>query len=218
MRSCLNCKNRNTDKCIKCIGWNQFELICGSELKSNFDDISKELLLLKNHFISKQKEQTLPFDIKKVIFSCPATVVIWKDGTKTIVKAGDHDVFDPEKGLAMAIAKKALGNQGNYYEIFKKYLPEEGEFKELTESLKQMIDDKIYAIKEIERYEENYETEDEDDIQWLTTNELSDKNGVTIKYLRKEIKNGFIPQAKKVKGKWMIPCRVFDDHAEIVAM
>lgn len=60
--------------------------------------------------------------IKKVIFNDPATIVYWIDGTKTVVKCGNED-FDPEKGLAMAISKKALGNQGNYYEIFKKWLP-----------------------------------------------------------------------------------------------
>ena len=59
-------------------------------------------------------------EIRKVIFNYPATVVLWSDGTKTVVKAGDYDIYDPEKGLAMAIAKKALGNRGNYYEEFKK--------------------------------------------------------------------------------------------------
>lgn len=63
--------------------------------------------------------------IKDVIFNAPATIVFWSDGTKTVVKSGDYDVYDPEKGLAMAIAKKALGNEGNYYEVFKKWLPEE---------------------------------------------------------------------------------------------
>lgn len=62
--------------------------------------------------------------IQKVIFNNPATIVIWSDGTKTVVKA-EHEEFDPEKGLAMAISKKALGNKGNYYEEFKKWLPEE---------------------------------------------------------------------------------------------
>ena len=60
--------------------------------------------------------------IKKVIFNNPATVVYWVDGTKTVVKVGKNEVFDPEKGLAMAISKKSLGNQGNYYNEFKKWI------------------------------------------------------------------------------------------------
>lgn len=62
--------------------------------------------------------------IKKVIFNDPATIIIWKDGAKTVVKAGEGEKYDPEKGLAMAISKYALGNEGNYYETFKKWLPE----------------------------------------------------------------------------------------------
>lgn len=59
--------------------------------------------------------------IKDVIFNNPATIVFWDDGTKTVVKA-ENEEFDPEKGLAMAIAKKALGNNYDYYDIFKKYV------------------------------------------------------------------------------------------------
>lgn len=59
--------------------------------------------------------------IKKVIFNEPATIVIWSDGTKTVVKCGENDIYDPEKGLAMAIAKKALGNKGNYFHDIKKW-------------------------------------------------------------------------------------------------
>ena len=61
-------------------------------------------------------------EIEKVIFNKPATIVFWKDGTKTVVKVQGKEKFNKEKGLAMAVAKKALGNQGNYYEEFKKWL------------------------------------------------------------------------------------------------
>ena len=60
--------------------------------------------------------------IKKVIFNDPATIVFWTDGTKTVVKAQDGDLFDCEKGLAMAIVKKVYGNKGNYCNEFKKWL------------------------------------------------------------------------------------------------
>ena len=63
-------------------------------------------------------------EIKSVIYSSPATIVFWEDGTKTVVKC-KNEKFDPEKGLAMAFSKKMLGNKGNYYNIFKKWLPEE---------------------------------------------------------------------------------------------
>ena len=59
----------------------------------------------------------------KVIYNDPATIAFWSDGTKTIVKAQPGDIFDPEKGLAMVIVKKACGNTGNYYNSFKRWLP-----------------------------------------------------------------------------------------------
>lgn len=76
--------------------------------------------------------------IKKVIFNDPATIVYWFDGTKTVVKAENED-YDPEKGLAMCICKKVLGNKGNYYEVFKKWLPEESESdRSLKERIKNL--------------------------------------------------------------------------------
>ena len=61
-------------------------------------------------------------EIKNVIFNDPATIVFWNDGTKTVVKCQPGDSFDPEKGLAMAIVKKAYGNKGSYCNQLKKWL------------------------------------------------------------------------------------------------
>ncbi len=66
-------------------------------------------------------------EIQKVIFNDPATIVIWKDGSKTVTKCCEHDIYDPEKGLAMCFAKRLLGNKGNYYNVFAKWLPKEEE-------------------------------------------------------------------------------------------
>lgn len=72
-----------------------------------------------------QKEQNKAiYDrmIQQVIFNPPATIVIWRDGSKTVVKCGENDIFDPEKGLAMAISKRAFGDNRDYYEIFAKWV------------------------------------------------------------------------------------------------
>lgn len=60
--------------------------------------------------------------IQRVIFNPPATIVIWGDNSKTVVKCKEHDIFDPEKGLAMAISKRIFGNNRDYYEIFAKWV------------------------------------------------------------------------------------------------
>lgn len=92
--------------------------------KQMIDDITytneKEMWPKMNPYINNG----LP-KIKNVIFNDPATIVFWSDGSKTVVKCQDDDWYDPEKGLAMAISKKALGNKGNYCNEIKKWLPEE---------------------------------------------------------------------------------------------
>lgn len=78
---------------------------------------TEKLITWRNEY-EKERDK---FEIKDVIFNNPATIVLWADGTKTVVKA-ENEPFDPEKGLAMAIAKKALGNNYDYYDVFKKYV------------------------------------------------------------------------------------------------
>lgn len=75
-------------------------------------------------FVKKEKENKDMGKtyIVKVIFNDPATIVIWSNGMKTVVKAGKGEKYDPEKGLAMAISKMSLGNEGKYYECFKHFL------------------------------------------------------------------------------------------------
>lgn len=76
---------------------------------------------LYNEWAKRNIFKNSQFEIEKVIFNDPATIVFWEDGTKTVVKA-TNEPFDPEKGLAMAISKRALGDKGNYFEVFKKHL------------------------------------------------------------------------------------------------
>lgn len=71
--------------------------------------------------IRQNRKNKIP-EITRVIFNKPATIVFWDDGTKTVVKSQGKEKYDKEKGLAMAISKKVLGNKGNYYDIFKKFL------------------------------------------------------------------------------------------------
>lgn len=64
-------------------------------------------------------------EITKVHFNDPMTIVLWDDGTKTMVKCQEGDTFSKETGLALCIAKKSLGNMPNFNNIFKKWIPEE---------------------------------------------------------------------------------------------
>ena len=224
MLNCYGCKNRNTYKCGECVGWNKYEsnTLINPVLAM---DINREMRMLHKAALNglfgfKNAERKIDMKIKKVIFNAPTTVVLWEDGTKTIVKAGEGDIYDPEKGLAMAIAKKALGNQGNYYEVFKKWLPDGDEFKELPELLKKLIDKK--TIKSEFIHDDNgiklTVTNTPPQIQLLSTKEVAEANNMSMECVRKQIKDGFIRSAEKINGKWKIPCYVFDDHVEVFCM
>ena len=47
------------------------------------------------------------------------TVIVWKDGTKTVVKCQEGEDFDFEKGIAMCFMKKAFKDRGCYNDMFK---------------------------------------------------------------------------------------------------
>lgn len=68
------------------------------------------------------KPDALDYRIKRVIFNDPATVVFWKDGTKTVVKCCDGDTYDKEKGFMACIIKKLTGNTGRWNELIKKHV------------------------------------------------------------------------------------------------
>lgn len=62
-------------------------------------------------FIDKQTG--LPFSLpkpRKLIVNGPATVILWSDGTKTVAKCNTDEPFDPEKGVAIAIAKRFVSS------------------------------------------------------------------------------------------------------------
>ena len=56
---------------------------------------------------------------KKVIFNDPATIVFWKDGTKTIVKCMNGEKFDEYSGFTAALAKKIFGSSNVVKKIVK---------------------------------------------------------------------------------------------------
>lgn len=124
---------------------------------------------------NKMKEKNmLRFNIVNVIFNDPATIVFWRDGSKTVVKCKDEP-YDPEKGLAMAIAKHCLGSnatKGNYYDIFRRWLPEEEKVPE---------------------------------VQLLTVKQVAEKTGQSVWDVQKDCRDGLYPGAKKVDRKWVIP-------------
>lgn len=50
-------------------------------------------------------------EIKQVIFHEPATIILWADGTKTVVKCKDGDKYDKQTGFLMCYLKGIVGNK-----------------------------------------------------------------------------------------------------------
>ena len=107
--------------------WNNKNFVTSYSYVSQDDPMWEKLKTLVpylNYSFDKEKKEMKEkkLEILRVVFNGPATIVFWSDKTKTVVKCGKRDKFDPEKGLAMAIVKKMFGNKGNYYNIIKKSL------------------------------------------------------------------------------------------------
>lgn len=79
------------------------------------------------------------FDISNVIFNGPATIVMWKDGTKTVVKCQDGDCYSEETGLALCFMKKALGNKPNFNNAFRKWIPEHNPGRDFEDLIKILL-------------------------------------------------------------------------------
>lgn len=58
---------------------------------------------------------------KKIIvnYEKETICILWKDGTKTVLKPQPGDTFDVEKGIALCFMKKSFNNRGCFNDVFK---------------------------------------------------------------------------------------------------
>ena len=76
---------------------------------------------------SKENNSMVP---NQIIFNPPATIVFWKDGTKTVVKCAEGEKFDPYTGFCYAFTEHFLGSISRIKKLCKKSstgLPEASE-------------------------------------------------------------------------------------------
>lgn len=76
--------------------------------------------------------------IKEVIYSDPATIVFWSDGTKTVCKCKSPDTYSEEIGLALCILKKLYGAT-NLKKLFEDWIPVQTSLFEQRVTLKDVI-------------------------------------------------------------------------------
>lgn len=84
---------------------------------------------------------------KKIIFNGPATIVIWDDGNKTIVKQSNLDNYDYEKGFAMCVVKRVFGDK---YNTIRKMVDEsyENTLTPITDEVNECFFAKLFEKKE----------------------------------------------------------------------
>lgn len=88
--------------------------------KQDIDSVSK--MTTKQDYYLLNSIFYLP-GITKVIYNPPATIIFWTDKTKTVVKCCENDIYDPEKGFAMAVIKKLCGNDSAlFHKLFKTWV------------------------------------------------------------------------------------------------
>lgn len=101
---------------INAVNSREYALYCEADVEN-----TRQLYEAARKAIFEYNGISLP-EIEDVIFNDPATIIFWKDGTKTVVKTQNGEAYDPEKGMAMAISKKVLGNDYGYYETFARHI------------------------------------------------------------------------------------------------
>jgi len=84
-------------------------------------DDTKELIAIANMAINGNYTADA---VKKVIFNDPATIIIWANGTKTVVRCQEGDVYDKKTGFLLCLAKRLFGNEGEFNKVIKKWLDE----------------------------------------------------------------------------------------------
>lgn len=68
----------------------------------------------------------------KVIYNNPATIVIWDDGSKTVIKCTNKDTYSKEAGLALCFMKRHMGNDNSFHKILDTFREEDEVFEDLT--------------------------------------------------------------------------------------
>lgn len=94
------------------------DIKCNLEISATYKDLKdyqKIVSVIDGIANSMSKRKS----IKEVIFNNPATIILWADGTKTVVKCKDGDKYDKQTGFLICYLKGIVGNKTLLKEIDK---------------------------------------------------------------------------------------------------
>ena len=106
---------------------------------NGFDSIIYQMKKEKK-FVERGTDEMKKLDVKKIIFSGPKTIVLWSDGTKTIVSMSkDEAKFDPEAAFCAAYTKKMFGTNSKIKRVIKEKSNIEQHQRIVEEKLKEEL-------------------------------------------------------------------------------
>lgn len=137
-------------------------------------------------------------DVKKIIFSGPKTIVLWTDGTKTIVSMSkDETNFDPEAAFCAAYTKKMFGTNSKIKRVIKE--------KSNIEQHQRIVEEKLK--EELAKISQDYDKFMRELCPWLYTGEkLTEVDSACANAISDFYKKEFIKgKDSKCLGK-LCPC------------
>ena len=81
-----------------------------SEMKKILNSIYGRDNAMRKGYIYRPSKESNSMVPNQIIFNPPATIVFWKDGTKTVVKCAKGEKFDPYTGFCYAFTEHFLGS------------------------------------------------------------------------------------------------------------
>lgn len=116
----------------------------------------------KRKFAKRGTNEMKNVDVKKIIFSGPKTIVLWSDGTKTIVSMSkDEAKFDPEAAFCAAYTKKMFGSNSKIKRVIKE--------KSNIEQHQRIVEEKLK--EELAKISQDYDKFMRELCPWLYTGE-----------------------------------------------
>lgn len=84
-----------------------------------------------------KEEKNLDKKIRHIQFNeeKKVTTIVWKDGDVTMAKCGPNDIWDPEKGVLVCVAKRFFNSGTQFNKWLKSAIPEEEETKSLLDQI-----------------------------------------------------------------------------------
>lgn len=158
-------------------------------------------------FAERGTDEMKNVDVKKIIFNGRKTIVLWTDGTKTIVSMSkDETNFDPEAAYCAAYTKKMFGTNSKIKRVIKE--------KSNIEQHQRIVEEKLK--EELAKISQDYDKFMRELCPWLYTGEkLTEVDSACANAISDFYKKEFIKgKDDECLGK-LCPCHVTEETAKI---